>query len=157
MAVSSIAAAIGIGGPPKVIKSPLFPETCSFMNFAMRSTVTVSPCRLKTCAPSRRLICAGDKSSRGIRDVLKISRAAKTNMKRTPEYGRLHCFCRIARQPGITIDAVNSQWAQTDTIDAVIEKVNARVAFVRALEHAVMCGWFTLAVSSSAPSPSFIP
>src|SRR5437868_3114800 len=52
MALSSIAAAIGISGPPKVIKSPFVCATCALMKLAMRSTVTVSPCRLKTCAPS---------------------------------------------------------------------------------------------------------
>src|SRR6185369_3495565 len=45
IAVSSIAGAIGIGGPPNVIESPF---TSSLIKSAIRWTVTVSPCRLKT-------------------------------------------------------------------------------------------------------------
>src|SRR6185369_12409211 len=44
----------------------------------------------------------------------------------------------IACQAGVAIDAVDSQRAQTDAVDAMIEKVNARIAFVRAFEDAVM-------------------
>ncbi len=59
-------------------------------------------------------------------------------MKPASQDSRLHGFCRIARQARVAIDTVNSQRPQTHTANTVIEKINARVAFVRALEDAVV-------------------
>src|SRR5690242_17465048 len=49
IAASSIAGAIGIGGPLNVISSS---AASMLMNCAICSVANVSPCRLKTCAPA---------------------------------------------------------------------------------------------------------
>src|ERR1041384_6830871 len=100
--------------------------------------------QIENVCARRRIIGTRDKSSRGISDVLKISSAAKTNVKGTSQHGRLHCLRGIAGQAGVAVDAVNSQRTKTDAVDTVIEKVHARIAFVCAFEDAVMRGRFTL-------------
>src|SRR6266852_644446 len=52
IAASSIAAAIGIGGPPYVTNSRSGRAEFRLMSSAIRATPTVSPWRLNTCAPA---------------------------------------------------------------------------------------------------------
>src|SRR5437867_8213110 len=99
--------------------------------------------KIEHVGAARTSICASNEGCRGISDILKIRSPAKAYVKWQTENGSFHCLCRITGQPRITIDTVNGQRSQADAIDTMIEKVDSRISFIRALENSVMRAWFT--------------
>src|SRR3982751_2363128 len=71
---------------------------------------------------------------RSVSDILELRSSGKTHVKRSTEHNRFHCLGRIAGQARVAINAVYRQRAKTDARESVIEKEDARVSFVCALE-----------------------
>src|SRR5438128_1010296 len=85
-----------------------------------------------------RNVSAGDEGCGSVRDILKICRTAKADVKRKAKHCGLHGFRRIARQPCVAVDAVHCQRPKSDAGQSVIQKEDASVTFVRPLEDAVV-------------------
>src|SRR5689334_16144915 len=87
---------------------------------------------------ARPCIAATNESRGSVLHVLKIRRAAEANVKWNAEHGSFHRFGWIARQTRVAVYSVHGQWPQPDAVNSVIQKVHARVTFVRAFENTIM-------------------
>ena len=84
------------------------------------------------------VVRAQDERGGRVRHVQKICRAAEANMERQAEHRRFHRLRGVARESRVPVDAVDGERPQPHARETGVEKVDARVALVRALEHAVV-------------------
>src|SRR5258708_7169436 len=93
---------------------------------------------------SRRRVSTSDKGCGRISHILEICGTAEAYVKRKSQHRCFHRFSRIARQTRIAIYSINRQGSQADTGEAMIEKINPRVAFIRTFENSVVSHRFGL-------------
>src|SRR5258706_16256649 len=75
---------------------------------------------------------------RRVGHILKIGRPSESNVEAPPENRCLHGLGGITGDSGVPARTVNREGPQGDTRHSVVEVVDASVAFVGALEDAIV-------------------